>query len=78
MSAKASNWFLPAMHYGRVLRPATISQQCSGCDAPATGWDAHAAPYCCDACRRAVETPTLPHCRCAFLQSQRRVAEAAS
>lgn len=57
-----------------VLTEAKVDQPCRGCDAPATGWDAHATPWCCDTCRQHVETPTKAECRCAFKQSQIRVA----
>lgn len=67
-----------ARRVGVQLVPQEINAECSGCDAPATGWDSFATPFCCDTCRLAVETPALPHCRCAFQASQRRVIGAAS
>jgi len=69
---KRRNWFLPA------LKPQRVGQVCSGCDAPAIGWDARANPFCCEVCMRAVETPARPRCRCAFRESQRRVLEASA
>lgn len=91
--SKHTNWFLsarkisygPKIQRGSVLTmdrpllliPQEVGAECSGCDAPATGWDSFAVPFCCDTCRLAVETPSLPHCRCAFQASQQRVKGAA-
>ena len=43
--------------------------ECTGCTAPATGFDSWGAPRCCGECARGAA------CKCGFREAQRRVQE---